>query len=315
MIVTPAGYHPITDDPLWKGTIMQIEEPPDTTEPPDEPTGLASRQSSVGLSIDVIQRYARGFVMSGLFKTVGGDRGLAQAFVKIQAGQELGIPPFAAMRGLNVMDGKVELAAGLMAALVKRSDRDYVIVESTEETCTLEWMKREEGWRSPPMKLGSSTFTIAEAKRAGLVKAGSAWANYPSDMLFNRALSRGFRRFCPDLSAGAPIYIEGEVVDVIEAREMTGADIPAHDADTGEIAPAADPPDDAAADGPAPEEPEDLVTLETITELSRECARTGVKATQIAEHYQARDLAHLTQTQALDAIARLTERDTQATLL
>ena len=57
---------------------------------------------------------------SGLFKDVTAT---AQAVVKVLAGRELGIGPIQAMTGLHVIQGKVVLSVGLLAALVLRSDR------------------------------------------------------------------------------------------------------------------------------------------------------------------------------------------------
>ena len=60
---------------------------------------------------------ARAFQESGLFPDL---RSEAQAFVKIVAGQELGLGPLASVSGLNVIKGRVTFSANLLASMVKR---------------------------------------------------------------------------------------------------------------------------------------------------------------------------------------------------
>lgn len=143
---------------------------------------------------------AKVFVQSGAFKDT---RDVAMALVKIVAGQERGIPPMQAMTGIHVIKGVPVLAAGLIGALVKRSGRyNYRITASSADRCEITWLERG-------AEVGTSEFTIDQAKKAGLVKADSGWQSYPEDMLFARALTRGARRFCPDVFGGV-VYAEGE---------------------------------------------------------------------------------------------------------
>lgn len=172
------------------------------------------------LGLDEIQRWAKVFVDSGMFKD---SKSLAQAIVKIQAGQELGLPPFAAMRGFDVIEGKPAPNAGLTSALVRRSGRyDYRITRSDNTACEMEWLD----YGRP---IGTSSFTIEEAKAAGLA-GKQVWRAYASDMLFARALTRGARRFCADVFLGS-VYTPEELGDdpptdagpafIIDASEPT----------------------------------------------------------------------------------------------
>jgi hypothetical protein len=147
-----------------------------------------------------IAQWADVFVKSGMFKDA---KSVAQAIVKIQAGQELGLPPFAAMRGFDVIEGKPAPNAGLTAALIKRSGRyGYNVTRSDATACVLEWT---EGGRV----IGETAFTMDEAKAAGLAGRGP-WKAYPQDMLFARALTRGARRFCADVFMGS-VYTPEEL--------------------------------------------------------------------------------------------------------
>ena len=151
------------------------------------------------------------YAASGLFKDV---KTAAQAVVKIMAGFEMGVGPAAAMAGIHIITtrGGTSVTAGgnLMATMVRASGiYDYEVEAMDNEQAVIQFFRvPEDGeWRL----LGKSTFTIGEAKAAGLVRSGSAWEHYPSDMLFNRAMSRGYKKFTPDASGGVRVYTPEEV--------------------------------------------------------------------------------------------------------
>ncbi len=99
---------------------------------------------------------AKAFSESGMFADI---KSAAQAVVKIQAGQELGIAPFAAMSGIHIIAGKPTVGAGLMAAKVKASGKyDYEVVKQDDKICSLDFFQGKK-------KLGNSTFTIEDAKK------------------------------------------------------------------------------------------------------------------------------------------------------
>jgi len=165
---------------------------------------------------DTMQRAAVVLVESGFFKDV---QSKAQAIVKVMAGAELGLPPFASMTGIAIIQGKPVLGANLIATLVKNDPRyDYRPVEHTDTACVIEW--REKG-----KVVGQSAFTWEEATRAGLTGKDN-WRKYPSDMLFARAISRGARRFAPGIFGGSPIYTPDELgADVDEDGNVVEGEI------------------------------------------------------------------------------------------
>jgi len=154
-----------------------------------------------------IQSMGEVFYKSGMFKDVASAM---QAMVKIQAGSELGLPPFASMAGINIIQGKPVLGANSIATLIKNDPRyDYRIIEASEKNCTIEFI---EGGKVT----GKTSFSIAEAQTAGLTGKDN-WKKYPSDMLFARTISRGSRRFTPGIFGGSPVYTPDEMgVDVDE---------------------------------------------------------------------------------------------------
>lgn len=138
---------------------------------------------------------------SGFFQDA---RDEAQAVAKVLAGAELGVAPIAAMTGIFLVKGRVTLSANILAALIVRSGKyKYRIKEHTDSKCVILFTEGDE-------QLGYSAFTIDDAKRAGLVKSGSGWANYPKAMLFARALSQGARWYCPDIGVFA-VYTPEEM--------------------------------------------------------------------------------------------------------
>lgn len=158
----------------------------------------------------------------------------SQAVAKIIRGQELGIGPIAALENLHFINGRMTLSAALMASLVNRHPNyRYQVLESDDSHCLIQFSARGgDGWYS----LGQSSFSMAEAERAGLVK-GTNWQHYPADMLFARAISRGVRRYCPDVVNGA-VYTPEELalggesaLAPIEAEALVQGDAPAESAE------------------------------------------------------------------------------------
>lgn len=162
----------------------------------------------------------KAFAESGMFPDI---KSAAQAIVKIQAGQEIGIPPFAAMSGIHIIQGKPTIGAGVMASCVKGSGKyDYRVMESSETICSIDFFQGKE-------KIGNSTFTIADAKKAGTKNLDK----FPKNMLFARAMSNGVKWFTPDVFAG-PVYtpeefdVQPTVTVDAEAVEVTSVEDALH---------------------------------------------------------------------------------------
>lgn len=172
---------------------------------------------------DGLQRAAMALYKSGYFTDAKSE---AQAIVKVMAGSELGLPPFASMSGIHIIQGKPTLGSNVIATLVKNDPRyDYHIKQADDKACILEWY--EDG-----AKVGTAGFTIQEANNAGLTGKDN-WKKYTSDMLFARAISRGARRFAPGIFGGSPVYTPDEMgADTdedgyIDASSITIEDPPA----------------------------------------------------------------------------------------
>jgi hypothetical protein len=149
------------------------------------------------LPITEIMSIGKAFAESGMFPDI---KSAAQAVVKIQAGQEMGIAPFAAMSGIHIIVGKPVPGSGIIASKVKSSQKyDYKVIEHTNSKCSLDFYEGKQ-------LLGNSTFTIEDARKAGTKNTDK----FPKNMLFARAISNGQKWFCPDVFLCA-VYAEGEL--------------------------------------------------------------------------------------------------------
>jgi len=175
---------------------------------------------------------------SGLFPDI---TRASQAVVKILAGRELGIGPFAAMSDIHLVDGSPIVGARILAALVRQSPvYDYQVVEWTNERCAIDFYRH--GHKLEP----TVTITDDDARRAGLDQrrpdgTPSNHTRFPRNMKFARAMSNGVGLHCPDLTAGMPVYTPDEL----------GSEDP--DADVAPVAPPELP--GSGAEGSTPMEP------------------------------------------------------------
>jgi len=151
---------------------------------------------------------------------------MPEVFVRLQAGAEVGIGPYAACDGISSIKGKLTFSANVQAALVKASGRyDYIIKSLTDQECVIGfYQKHEGGWDD----LGISTFTMKDAREADLLGRGFMWKKYPRNMLFSRALTNGVAWHCPDVVGGVRTYTSEELghedegdVPAIEVVEPT----------------------------------------------------------------------------------------------
>jgi hypothetical protein len=154
------------------------------------------------LGMSEIKDLSKIYYESGMFTDA---KSAAQAFVKIQAGQEIGLSPFASMSGINVIVGKPTFGAGVIASAVKNSAKyDFKVKELTDLICSIDFFEGKEF-------IGNSTFTIADAKK----QATKNLEKFPRNMLYARAMSNGQKWFCPDVFQMA-VYVPEEMQEITE---------------------------------------------------------------------------------------------------
>jgi hypothetical protein len=117
----------------------------------------------------------------------------------ILAGRELDLPPMTALRHVQVVEGSPSLSAEYKRARVLAAGHDLDIVELTTTRCRV--VGRRRGTGKPPLEI---TFTIDDAKKAGLVKPRGAWETRPRRMLFARAGTEVCDFMFADITNGLP---------------------------------------------------------------------------------------------------------------
>jgi len=154
------------------------------------------------MPVEQILPMAKLFAESGMFTDA---KQAAQAFVKIQAGQEIGLAPFASMTGINIILGKPTFGAGVIASCVKGSSKyDFKVKSLTDKECSIDFFEGKEF-------IGNSTFTIEDAKK----QATKNLDKFPKNMLYARAMSNGQKWFCPDVFQMS-VYVPEEMPEVTE---------------------------------------------------------------------------------------------------
>lgn len=153
----------------------------------------------------MLQAIAKTAAASGYFADLKSE---AQALMKLLIGHELGLTAAQSLMNINIVQGRPELGANIIATRIKQSGKyDYRVKRRDAQVCEIEFFENGE-------PVGTYAFTLDMARRAGLAER-PIWKQYPEAMLFNRALSAGARMYCPDAAAGLPVYVEGEISESV----------------------------------------------------------------------------------------------------
>lgn len=153
---------------------------------------------------DTTWRVAKAAAASGMFPKLTPEA----AFIKLLAGAEIGVGPVAALRGIHPIsqgNGAQTIAyeSVVVAAAIKARGYSYLPIKHDDTEAIIEFY-------SPAGKpIGRSSFSIADAKRAGLTGKNN-WQNYPRNMLWARAMTSGVKWYCADAIGGAPIITPDE---------------------------------------------------------------------------------------------------------
>lgn len=132
--------------------------------------------------------------------------------VAIQWGMELGLQPMQAMQNIAVINGRPSLWGDAVIALVRGSPLCEYIYESDDgetATCRVKRRGEDEQFR---------TFSMTDAKLAGLVGKQGPWSQYPQRMRQMRARAFALRDVFPDVLRGMPVA--EEVMDMQTEREI-----------------------------------------------------------------------------------------------
>lgn len=130
-----------------------------------------------------------------------------QGMAAVQLGKEIGLSPFMAMSNIYFIKGRAAINYKLIYSI---ACRDYGVSMSKppiEEPGKCAVFLKREGF--PDV---TATYTLEEARKAGIVKAGGAWDTRTREMVFKSALKLGLVRICPEACLG--------LLDIDEARSL-----------------------------------------------------------------------------------------------
>lgn len=142
--------------------------------------------------------------------------------VAIQWGLELGLQPLQAMQNIAVINGRPSLWGDAVLALCKSSPLCEYITESFEDhngnltaVCTAKNRQDHEPVRQ--------TFSMADAKLAGLANKPGPWQQYPRRMLQMRARAYALRDAFPTVLMGINVAEESQDIRTVTGEaETTG---------------------------------------------------------------------------------------------
>lgn len=165
----------------------------------------------------IIETICKNMVESKYFTAIGGFAG---AICIALYAREIGVAPVTAlMGGFSNVQGRISMSAELMHALIRAKGHRIKILRSDNTVCEIYCKRCDTGDEY------TSVYTIEDAKRANLVKAGGSYEKNPSDMLFARNISRIKRRLVPDLAPKA--IVDGDLDDAeFETVDTSNAPAP-----------------------------------------------------------------------------------------
>lgn len=120
--------------------------------------------------------------------------------------REMGLPPMLCLNsGMWTYNGKVSMSSQLMNYMITSKGHRVDIVKLSEETCVLKFVRSDrEG------KHAEYIHTVNASDFQHLLHKDN-WKHYRKDMLFNRCLASGARKFMADVIMQA--YIHEEISD------------------------------------------------------------------------------------------------------
>ena len=181
----------------------------------------------------------------------------ANCIIAMQWGMEIGLQPLQAMQNIAVINGRPAIWGDAMLALVRGSGLlERITEEPTDTGCTCTVKRKGE----PEVV---RTFTLEDAKRAGLAGKQGPWQQHPKRMMQMRARAFALRDVFPDVLRG--VHIAEIAQDEPAERDMGAAE----DVTPQRAAPKsrAEKARAALADKRADHQPVPAVTLPALSEV------------------------------------------------
>ena len=124
-----------------------------------------------------------------------------------------GLDLLTALQTVAFIDGKPVIDATMQRALAKRAGYIAKVVAASVTEATVEVWEGDE-------KLGTATYTIEEAKSAGLLGKNN-WKQNPKSMLVARATTQAIRWHAPDVMTG--VFTEEEIDEPLDVLAIEAA--------------------------------------------------------------------------------------------
>jgi hypothetical protein len=140
-------------------------------------------------------------------KTLG-----ASAALRLYYLEQLDLPPFAAGQ-LSVIKGRLFVGAELIRALALRAG--YKIDRVDDDATTATAVLSKDG-----VELGRTTFTIEDARKAGLIRPRSPWETHPARMLWARASKYVVTDYAPHVALG--LALDDEIIEYAGSQPDNG---------------------------------------------------------------------------------------------
>lgn len=167
--------------------------------------------------LDGMYRAAQCYLQSGFAPPA--FRTPQQLIICWARGAELGLRPLQAIDGMTVINNRIGIMGDLALAMVRQTgelaklEREYT-GEGDNLTCSLIIQRKG----SEPKKF---TFSVAEAKLAGIYERSATWKGYPKRMTYYRALGFGLRDEFSDVLKG--LYTSEELEDLAHFEDLAAA--------------------------------------------------------------------------------------------
>jgi hypothetical protein len=171
--------------------------------------------SLVPTTMDEALKYAEMISKSSLVPDV--FKGKApDILIAVQMGMEIGLKPLQALQNIAVINGRPTLWGDAVLAIVKASGTVERFTENWDEkTKTAICKARRKGDQDEIVR----TFSMDDAKAAGLAGKQGTWQNYPKRMCQMRARSWALRDGWADVLKGFQVAEEVQDFDVTNTHE------------------------------------------------------------------------------------------------
>jgi len=186
--------------------------------PPVQSGGVV--QALIPKDLDQAHRLAQALAAAGDMVPKSYQGKPMETMAAILRGMEVGLNPMQALSSIAVINGRATIWGDALPALVLRAGH-HVDVEYEGQGDTL--TAKATLTRGDTGKVVIRTFSMADAKRAGLLAKPGPWTQYPQRMLAHRARAWAIRDGAADALMGLQISDEAQDYGPDAARDVTPA--------------------------------------------------------------------------------------------